>query len=92
MTSRIPLATSSSVSNQSEVFHPVHNNELTEIYAATPFSLSGHLQELRDMGVAGYLIDLRGHSAEQRYAVLQAIHHNQQIKQTTLFNYQRGLN
>ncbi|MDA3970897.1 MAG: U32 family peptidase [Desulfobulbaceae bacterium] len=92
MTSRIPLSAEDTITTQAgEELHPIQDKGLTQIQSAVPFSLSGRLHELRDLGIAGYLIDLRGHTREQRRTVLQTIKQDQPIIHSTTFNYDRGL-
>ena len=64
---------------------------LTHITAATPFSLFGHLAELRRSGARSFLIDLSETPTSGRTAVLEAFRADRAITDSTDFNYQRGL-
>ena len=92
MTSRIPLSTDDTITTPTEEkLHSRLTGEITEIYASTPFSLSGYLQDLHQMGISGFLIDLREHATRERQVILTDIKKNKIIPRTTLFNYRRGL-
>jgi len=64
---------------------------LTHISAETPFSLTGHLSELRRMGLRSFLIDLTETAPALRSEVLDAFRADRCIPGSTLFNYERGL-
>lgn len=69
------------------------NAGLTVTKAEKPFSLTGRLQSLREMGCVNYLLDLRGIGllGEQGQEVLQAYYEDRSLAGTTLFNFERGL-
>ena len=64
---------------------------LSVISAATPFSLIGHLADLRRMGCRSFLLDLSETPSEQRAAVLEAYRCDRRLSGATDFNYERGL-
>lgn len=63
----------------------------THISATTPFSLLGHLSELRRMGCRSFLVDLTETPPERRAEVLDAFRADRTVAGTSLFNYERGL-
>ncbi len=61
------------------------------INAATPFSLTGVLANLRKAGCNSFLLDLSDTDAGQRDAIVEAFRQDREIPGTTRFNYERGL-
>lgn len=64
---------------------------LTHITAATPFSLTGQLAELRRCGTRSFLLDLSETAPAGRSEVLEAFRADRPLAGSTNFNYQRGL-
>lgn len=64
---------------------------LTEISAATPFSLIGRLADLRRMGCHSFLLDLSATAPVERSEIMQAFRADRMIPNTTIFNFERGL-
>lgn len=95
MTSRIRIkdVTSGSPlqSDRGDLYSVKGQNGLTVITAATPFSLLGHLAELRRFGCRSFLLDLSEAAAMQRDAVVAAFRSDRPLPGTTSFNYERGL-
>ena len=72
--------------------YTVHSQDgISLISSTTPFSLIGHLAELRKAGCCSFLLDLSKTAAESRDAVLDSFRADRNISATTLFNYERGL-
>ncbi len=63
----------------------------THISSDIPFSLLGHLGELRRMGGRSFLIDLSETPVDRRSEVLDAFRVDRTIPESTLFNFERGL-
>lgn len=78
-------------SDRGDLYSVKGQNGLTVITAATPFSLLGHLAELRRMGCCSFLLDLSETAPEQRDAVVAAFRADRALPGTTTFNYERGL-
>jgi len=68
-----------------------HN--LTSLYAREDFSLSGHIDELLNMGCTSLTIDLShiGPFTPDGKAILEALRHNRPLPSTSSFNYLRLL-
>jgi len=70
----------------------IHGRDgFTRISADIPFSLLGHLAELRRMGAHSFLLDLSETPPAGRNELLDAFRADRAISGTTLFNYERGL-
>ena len=70
----------------------LHGREgLSVISAATPFSLLGHLADLRRMGCRSFQLDLSETAPEQRETVLAAFRADRPLAGSSSFNYERGL-
>lgn len=95
MTTRIKIKEVSSgaplQSDRGENYIMRGRDGLSVISAATPFSLLGHLAELRRMGCRSFQLDLSETAAEQRDTVLAAFRSDRPLPGTTTFNYERGL-
>lgn len=78
-------------SDRGEIYTLRGRDGLSVISAATPFSLFGHLAELRRIGCRSFLLDLSETRADQRDAILTAFRNDRPLAGTTLFNYERGL-
>lgn len=64
---------------------------LSVISATTPFSLLGHINELRRMGCRSFQLDLSETDPEHRDTVMAAFRTDRLVADTTTFNYERGL-
>lgn len=78
-------------SDRGELYTVRGQQGMTVISAATPFSLIGHLAELRRMGCSSFLLDLSETAPQERDAVVAAWRGDRPLSGTTLFNYERGL-
>lgn len=78
-------------SDRGDVYSVKGQNGLTVITAATPFSLLGHLAELRRSGCRSFLLDLSETVPEQRDPVVAAFRGDRLLPGTSSFNYERGL-
>ncbi len=78
-------------SDRGDLYSVKGQNGLTVITAATPFSLLGHLAELRRAGCRSFLLDLSETAPEQRDSVVAAFRSDRLLPGTTSFNYERGL-
>lgn len=79
------------LSDRGEGYRIKGRDGFTHISAETPFSLTGHLSELRRTGVRSFLIDLSETAPALRSEVLDAFRADRSIPGSTLFNYERGL-
>ncbi len=91
MTSRIPISPTTISDTSTNHLHISQADGLTLVQAEKPFSLSGHLHELEQMGIKRYLVDLQGCSEDRRKHILRAIRRNEPIDSSSTFNYERGL-
>lgn len=94
MTTRIRIKDVKSGSFQSdrgELYNIKNQQGLTVLTSATPFSLIGHLDELRNHGCNSFLLDLGATASEQRAQIVSAFRADRVLAGTTLFNYERGL-
>jgi collagenase-like PrtC family protease len=80
-------------SDGGEGYRILNRNGLTEVIGEHDFALTGHLQELHEMGCGQLIVDLSqcGGSSLKGQEVLQAIAADRQLPDTTSLNYERGL-
>lgn len=95
MTTRIRIKEATSgasfESDRGEQYTVRGRDGLSVLTAATPFSLLGHLAELRRMGCRSFQLDLTETEPEWRDGLLAAFRADRQLPGTTTFNYERGL-
>lgn len=95
MTTRIRMKevkTGASIeSDRGEGYHLRGRDGLSIISAATPFSLGGHVGELRRCGCRSFLLDLSETAPEKRDFIVDAFRADRAIPGTSCFNYERGL-
>ena len=67
---------------------------LTITQASKPFSLTGKISELKQLGCENFVVDLRGtgFSTELGQIVVRSFHEDQNIEGTISLNYETGLN
>jgi putative protease len=78
-------------SDRGEGYRIKGRDGFTHISADIPFSLLGHLAELRRRGAHSFLLDLSETPSAGRNEVLDAFRADRTVSGTTLFNYERGL-
>ena len=96
-TSRIPMPSLGSrpilESDSGDEMYFDFSTGLTVVSAGRPFSLLGRLQELKNMGCGSFVVDLsrEGVFSSQGKEVIVALNSNQPVANTSLFNFDRGL-
>ncbi len=97
LTSRIPMRAMRSgavlEADSGQTIRLDFESGLTVALAGQDFSLLGHLQELRQMGCAEFIVDLSsaGLVSNRGQAVLAAALADQPLPDTSCFNFERGL-
>jgi hypothetical protein len=76
-----------------ELLNVCHNNGLTITRAEKPLSLLGRLQTIRGRGGCNFVLDLRGTGLTSAggQEIMQAFYEDLEIPETTMFNFERGL-
>jgi len=97
VTSRIPMRALRSgtrlTTDSQETIRVDAAGGLTVARPAKDFSLLGHMHELRDLGCATWVIDLTvtGYASPGGQAVLRSAQEDRPLPDTSLFNFERGL-
>lgn len=95
MTTRIKIKEASGsapfLSDRGEGYRLRGRDGLSVISATTPFSLLGHLAELRRIGCRSFQMDLTETEPALRDHLVAAFRADRPVQDTTTFNYERGL-
>ncbi len=79
------------VSDRDDRYTVKSRDGLDQISSNTPFSLTGRINELRQLGCSSFRLDLSETPVKECENVLQAFRADRPLQGTTEFNYERGL-
>lgn len=92
--SRVPvLSNGAEVKDQTGIYRIVKRDGMTAVVPVKPFSLTAHIEKIREQGFKNFLIDLSWHKPQNRLfeRLVRHVRNSEPLHGTQLFNWKDGL-